>query len=194
MPIGYTQTNASGSFLKSSSGLIAGYAQDNPVKNQWDDGVFSGATPIWGGLPIKKLISSNSGLKGTITKAAAYADVNGWAIFNGASHLINEGNSIGLYRDGFTVHYLPTGSGARIAVEIDSTLAATLAASGVVGAQVSWDFTNNKIVTFSTTEIPVTIESISLVANNNLVVSYNSTDKTATQVTGTTTAVAVIII
>ena len=169
----YRTKSGTSPFVLQSNGLIAGFALDDQLAEMFmSDGVLGGTTPIWGGLPVKNAIGTPGGLNGTLFKAAAYAEVTGWSVANHAAHPVTDSDSIGIYRPGQTVHFLPTGIKARIAVEIDSALAATLISTGFFNTQVSWDFTNNKIIAFATTALPVTIEKISL--SNNRLVSYNS--------------------
>ncbi|HEY7414008.1 MAG TPA: hypothetical protein VH593_02355, partial [Ktedonobacteraceae bacterium] len=71
---------------------------------------------------------------------------------------------------GGLVNFYRLGSGARVALAIDPTLI-TLE-GGLITAQVSWDFTNQKIIAFATTALNVRILAIK--ASGCMVPVYNS--------------------
>jgi hypothetical protein len=72
--------------------------------------------------------------------------------------------------NGGLVNFYRLGSGIRVALQIDPTLI-TLE-GGLINAQVSWDFTNNKIIAFSTTALAVKILAIK--ATGCMVPSYSA--------------------
>ena len=173
-------TTAAGLFQVNSAGFTQGDAQDDPaIKFQLVGGVLSASatTPIWGGIPIKELIpaataGNNMALGSTVIQAASYADVNGFCVYNQAYGGITTPQSTApLFSAGMSVNYYRMGSGARIPLPIDPTLVSL--DGGQISQQVSWDFTNNKIIAYSTTALPVKI--LKIVTSNNLLVSYNST-------------------
>ena len=173
-------TTASGLFQVNSAGYTQGDAQDDPaIKFQLVGGVLSTSaeTPIWGGIPIQELIpaataGNNIGLGSTVIQATDYDEVNGFCVYNQAFHGITTPSSNApLFSSGMSVNYYRMGSGARIPLPIDSALVSL--DGGQISQEVSWDFTNNKIIAFDTTALPVKI--LKIVTSNNLLVSYNST-------------------
>jgi hypothetical protein len=172
-------TTAAGLFNVNSAGFTQGDAQDNPAtKFELAGGVLSTAAtlPIWAGIPIKELIpaataGNNIGLGSTVIQAASYADLDGICVANQAyGGITTPQSNAPLSGGGMSVNYYRFGSNARIPLPIDPTLVSL--DGGQISQQVSWDFTLNRIVAFSTTAFPVKI--LKITTTNNLLISYNS--------------------
>lgn len=179
----YSTTNALGTFKKSSDGYVQGMAMDDPaIRNSLTIGVLASSEtlPIWGGLPIQELISINDGAQGgQIKRSTSYATVTGFSVFNQANAWVNSPSSpVPTGSGGATVPFYRMGSKARIVLPIDPALVSL--DGSLITAQVSWDFTANRIVAFSTTALPVKVINVN--AGNSKVVSWNNTTKLATWV------------
>ena len=189
-------TTAAGLFKTNSAGFTQGDAQDDPAVKFWlAGGVLStsATSPIWGGLPIQELIpsqGSSSVLGSPVVQAANNAAITGFSVFNQAFQGITTPQSpVPLYSPGMSVNYYRLGSGARIPLPIDPTLVSL--DGGSISQQVSWDFTNNKIIAYSSGIGALPVKIIHIATANNLLVSYNGTTGNATWVSG---ALAVCLI
>lgn len=178
----YATTHLSGSFIPHATGAKEGTSVQHPNQAQQpDSGVFVGATATqkaWGGLPVSVEISAKPG-EARVRLATDYATAQAWLTFDGADHLFQDGESIGLYEDGESALFYRGKSNIEIWVKIDDTLAATLlTGANYWNTAVSWDFTNNQIIAFDTTALSnVEITGISM--TNNEVVDFDSGTNTA---------------
>lgn len=173
-------TNAGGLFNVNTAGYTQGDAMDDPAVKFWlSAGVVSSAasSPIWGGMPIQELIpaaASQPGtniLGGTVSLATAEANVTGICVFNQAqAGLTSPSSNAPLYGPGMSANFYRLGSGARIPLRINPALISL--DGSLITSQVSWDFTNNWITTYSATAFPVKILNISTTGNK--FVSYAS--------------------
>lgn len=169
-------TNAPGSFNISSQGYIQGVALDDPaLRNELAGGVASltDPFPFWGGQAISEnvpgLISSTGphpSLGGQLIHATqvavagtpAQGDITGFSVFNQAHAMINTPQSpVPLASSGMTVHFYRLGSGIRIPVACDPALVAL--DGSIITQKVSWDFTNQQLVTAEPAEGVVAITS-----------------------------------
>jgi len=176
-------TNAAGSFSVHSDGYVQGFALPDPaIRNFLAGGVLSTAEtlPMFGGLPVFENIhaaSSNGAMGNTVGRATAYANVVGFCVYDQAHAFVSTPQSPAPTAGaGATIPFFRMGSKARIAVEIDPALVSL--SGGLITQQVSWDFTNNKIIAFSTTALPVKILDIQI--GNSKTVVYDSVNNVAT--------------
>ena len=175
-------TGVPDSFLLLTDGFVAGTFLDDPaVRYQLEGGVVSSSqsTPLWGGLPLTLGIpalgggGASSGLGPTVVAAASNAAINAWCLFNQAANgIIAPGSNVPQYGSGMTVNFARPGSNMRIVLPVVSSLVNTLIGQEP-NYQVSWDFTNNRIMAYSggVGALPVQIEFVN---TNSKIVSYNS--------------------
>jgi hypothetical protein len=199
----YIQTNAAGSFNIQTTGLIVGTAYPDPatrfaLAGGWLDAAAT--QPIWGGCGISENIPQSQPaappplypakeLGSKIDLATAEANLTGFAVFDQNYAAINTPQSpVPQTPPGGQVNFYRLGSGARIALEIDSTLV-TLE-GGLVTQQVSWDFTNQKIIAFATNALPVKILRLSV--GNSFAPRYASATGFLTWLRTATAAVVVL--
>ena len=150
-----TTTNIGG-FSTQSNGLVQGVAMDDPAVRFFLAGGVLATTenlPMWGGVGIyanvPALASSSTSvgaelgpLVGRATTLTAYASKQliGFSTFNQATAWNSWPQSnVPTGAANQTVPYFPLGSGARIAVACDPSLAATLSGSSI-GQEIYWDF------------------------------------------------------
>lgn len=170
-------TNFAGQFGVQSDGFIQGIAMDDPaVRNFLAGGqVGSGVTtPMWGGEAITETLpaATPQDQGNNITLATTYANLTGFTVFNqGGAGLVSAQSQVPLFSAGMGINFYRLGSGARIAVGCSAGLAAALL-SGTVVQTVSWDFTNQVLVAFSTTALACKILDVN--SGNSKVVVYNS--------------------
>lgn len=172
-----TTLNASNSFLVDTDGFVQGtYFDDPSMRYQLRGGIASSAIthPIWGGLPVTVAIPAigANAMGPTINLATTIAAIAGWSVFNQAHHMIlTPGNTVPLASAGMTVQFIEPGSLLRLAVQCDPVLADALSGDQQ-NVQVAWDFTNNRLTTYSSgTALPVLVEMVNLTSK---IVNYNS--------------------
>jgi hypothetical protein len=174
------QTNFAGTFSVQSDGYIQGLFMDDPAVRYALAGGPLGpdeTLPMWGGVAILDSIGGGSAqasaLGNIVTRAADYAHVTGFSVFNqNASAIVTPQSGVPLVTNGMNVNFFRMGSGARIVVLCDSTLAAALAGGDASNTEVSWDFTNQKLIAFSSTALPVKVLGVNI--GNSKVVAYDS--------------------
>lgn len=177
-------TNAAGSFSLYSDGVIQGTAMDDPAKrNALAGGILSSSetVPMWGGVAIQELIpaaTSNGILGGTIARSTNLATITGFSVFDQAhAGLTTPQSPVPLFASGMQINFYRLGTGARLALQIDPALVSL--DGGLITQNVSWDFTNQKIIAYDgTNKLPVTI--IKIMTANCKTVSYNSGTGNAT--------------
>lgn len=181
-------TNNGGGFSTQSNGLVQGVAMDDPaVRFALGGGYLDSAEtlPMWGGVgifvqvPPANAADLNSRV-GRATSLTAFAakELVGFSVVNQATAWISSPQSPApVATDLMTVPYFLLGSGARIVVDCDATLAASLL-SGTIAPQVSWDFTNQKLIPFSVTALPVKVLRVQ--AGNSKTIVWNGTTLQAT--------------
>lgn len=162
------------SFVADTQGYVQGTVLDDPaVRFQLESGQIAASVtqPVWGGLPITLTVPASPELGSAITLSTAYANIDGWSVFNQAHNMVlTPGNNVPQAVAGMTANLFRIGTLARIVVKCDPTLINTLA-GGAANQQVSWDFTNNQLIAFSTTALPVVVEAVSTTSKT---VTYNS--------------------
>lgn len=175
------------SFLLQTNGYVQGAFFDDPSSRMYLAGGYldSGITqPIWPGMAISEYIPTvnTNALGSDIKLATTEADLTGFNVGNqNYNAIITPGNNVQQLGAGQTVMYFRLGSGARIAVQADSALV-TAAENGLINQQVQWDFTNQKLIAYTTgTALNVKVLSFN---NNSKIVSYNSGTGAVTWTTG----------
>lgn len=177
------------SFLLQTDGLVQGTFQDDPSSNMWLCGGQLDSTvaqPIWGGMAITEKVNAPGAnqMGNSIILASANANVTGFTVFNrGNNMIITPGNTVPQASAGMSIMYFRTGSNARIAVQCDATLANNLDA-GNVNQQVSWDFTNQKLITYSSGIGALACKVLMVTTNTSKIVNYNSGTGAVTWNTG----------
>jgi hypothetical protein len=178
-------TNAAGSFSVQSDGYVQGVAMDDPaIRNALAGGVLASAEilPMWGGVVIAESIpaaTSNGALGGSIARATTQAGSTGIAVFNQAHGWINTPQSpVPTGGAGQTVPFYRFGSGARIGLAIDPALV-TLD-GGLISQQVSWDFTNQKIIAYDAGVGAFPVKILHIQIGNSKTVSWDGVNSNAT--------------
>ena len=176
------QTSAAGMFNIESDGFIVGAAMPDPAARFALSGGWlatSETLPMFGGVGISEnvpqerppMTRADVALGGIIARATAYANLTGFSVFDQNYAAVNSPQSpVPTTDKGGLVNFYRLGSGARVALAIDPTLISL--EGGLITAQVSWDFTNQKIIAFATTALNVRILQIK--ASGCMVPSYNS--------------------
>lgn len=196
----FAMTNAANSFAVDSEGFMQGDALDDPViRNLLRTGWLNSTEtlPMWGAVALYEDISAtgdasigNTLGRATTTTGGTYP-LAGFSVFNQANAMVvTTSNTVPLASPGQTISYYRLGSGARIPVQCDPALA-TLD-GGATTQQVSWDFTNQKLIAYNATPgaLPVKVEMIAV--GNSKIVNYNSGTGEATWTYNGTVAVIVI--
>jgi hypothetical protein len=177
------------SFLTQTEGLVQGTFLDDPSANMWMASGKLDSTvtqSVWGGMAITEKVNAPGAnqMGNTIVLAAANANITGFTVFNrGNNMIITPGNTVPQAGAGMTIMYFRTGSNARIAVQCDNALAATLD-TGNVNQQVSWDFTNQKLITYSSSAGALACKVLLVTDSTSKVVNYNSGTGALTWATG----------
>jgi hypothetical protein len=150
-----------------SDGYIVGMAEPDPSTRFALAGGWLATTetlPMFGGVGISENIPqerppvsrADVALGGTIARATAEANLTGFSVFDQNYAAVNSPQSpVPTVGSGGLVNFYRLGCLARVALAIDPTLI-TLEGT-LITSQVSWDFTNQKIIAFATTALPVKI-------------------------------------
>lgn len=175
------QTNFPGTFSAQSDGYIQGTYMDDPaVRYALAGGTLksSETLPMWGAVALAETIPNDANqavaLGGIIARAADQAHLTGFSVFNqNGSAIITPQSNVPLVTVGMNVNFFRLGSGARIAVKCDPTLAGSLVGGDLINVQVSWDYTNQLLVAYdSTAALPVKVLNVQ--NGNSKTVTYNS--------------------
>jgi hypothetical protein len=174
-------SNAAGTFGIHWDGLIQGTALPSPNAHFDLSGGIVATTetnPIYGGIAISEAIPLNPGSPpttpaaeqgGYISRAAGYTTLTGFSVFDQDYSMINHTASpVPLADKGMQVNFYRLGSGQRICVAIDPALVNLY--GQIITTQVSWDFTAQRIVAFSTTALPAKV--LKVVPTNCMTVNY----------------------
>ncbi|WP_233633784.1 hypothetical protein [Burkholderia cenocepacia] len=151
---------------------------DDPSSNMWLASAIIAASvsqPIWGGMAVTENVAvpNQNGLGNSLVIAANNAGVTGFTVINRSYNaILTPGNNVPQLSAGMTAMFYRLGSNARIAVQCDPTLANNLN-PGAINQQVSWDFVNQKLVTYSSGAGALACKVLS-VNTNSKIVSYNS--------------------
>lgn len=183
----YLMSDAAGTFNVTSDGYVQGMSMDQPaVRNMLAGGVLATAAtiPMWGGCAITEQSAPNGfdlSMGGTILQATtapivfgsaqvAYlptvvGQITGFSVFDQNYAAINSPASpVPLTYSGGLVNFYRFGSGARIKLAIDPSLAATLE-GGIITQSVSWNFVDQTLQYYTTTA-NITTTSITWSATN----------------------------
>lgn len=143
-----TSTYAGG-FSTQSDGLVQGTAMDDPaVRYALSGGILSGneTLPMWGGVGVYANVAATGAELGQVLGRATTMTANasgqllGFSVFNQANNWISwPASPVPTANSGMGVPYYRLGSGARIAVQCDPSLASSLL-SNSIGQAVYWDF------------------------------------------------------
>lgn len=167
--------NAPGSFTIQTYGVVQGFYQDDPT-NRFDlrSGVVSNSEtlPMWGGVGIYENIPTGGysstvpgpqlgnviGRATSLTKTSA-GGLTGWSLFNQTYNGVTTPQSpVPLVGSGGTFNYARLGSGLRITVACDPSLASLY--TDPVNQQVSWDWNNQVLQPYSASTATFSITSI----------------------------------
>lgn len=180
-------SNFAGLFLTQAAGLVQGVSLDNPTsRNLLAGGFLSAAAtlPMFGGVGIsEKIATGGLDVRGNpVDRATAQANLTGFAAFDQNGAAINSpdspvpvtvlGGQVNFYRLGGS-------AGARLVLAIDPTLISL--DGGLITQQVSWDYTNQRIVAYdSVAALPIRILSVQTA--QCMTVAYNNTTSVASWV------------
>ena len=152
-------TNAAGSFGVQWDGLIQGTAYPDPAARYALSSGFlasSETLPMWGGvgisedIPVSSTTTPDASLGGAIIRATAVPGtgagaLTGFSVFDQAYGMVNTPQSpvplVGTYGQ---VNFYRLGSGARLAVQADTSLISL--AGGIITQAVAWDFVNQRLI------------------------------------------------
>ena len=173
----YLQTVAAGSFNVSSEGFIAGTLLDHPTELfKIAGGIVSTSEtiPMIGGIAIieniPNLASGNPSdvLGGVISRATTVTSTgaySGFTVFNQAHHMLQTPQSpVPAAGSGNGIHFVRKGSGARLCVAADPSCASL--EGGPIYANVSWDFTNNRLTPYDASTATITINTATWASTN----------------------------
>lgn len=189
-------TNAAGLFITQAQGLVQGVFMDDPaIRYEMAGGTLDSAEtlPMWGGVAIEELIATGgfSPLGNDIKRAAAQATLSGFSVFNQNGAAISSPQSpVPVTLLGGQVNFFRLGSGARIVVACDPALIDL--DGGIITPQVSWDYTNQKLVAYdSVAALPVKVLSVQ--NSQVMTVAYNSGTGAATWARASNAAAIIVI-
>lgn len=166
-----TTTNIGG-FSTQSYGLVQGVAMDDPaVRFALAGGLLATneSYPMWGGVGVYANVPALAGNstsvgpelgpivgRATTLSAGASKQLIGFSTFNQATAWVSWPQSnVPTAAGGMTVPYFPIGSGARIAVACDPSLAASLVGNSIAQA-VYWDLNAQCLVASASATYAVT--------------------------------------
>ncbi|KVR92766.1 hypothetical protein [Burkholderia vietnamiensis] len=171
-------SSPTGTFRVDTEGYVQGAVMDDPSSNMWLASAIIAASvtgPVWGGMAVTENVAAPNAnqLGNSLVLAANNAGVTGFTVINRSYNaILTPGNNVPQLSAGMTAMFFRTGSNARIAVQCDATLAANLD-TGAINQQVSWDFTNQKLVAYSSGVGALACKVLS-VNTKSKIVSYNS--------------------
>lgn len=176
-------TSPANPFLIQTEGYVQGAYFDDPTTRQWlTTGMIASSVtgPVYGGMTLTENVNAPNTNQGgnSLVLASGYATLTAFSVFNQASNMIIvPGNSVQQADAGMSISYFRLGSNARIAVQCNATLANSLD-TGATNQQVSWDFTNQILIPFATTALPVKVLSVNtnskIVVNTGGVLTYST--------------------
>lgn len=148
-------TVAAGTFNISSEGYVQGTSLDSPaIRNSLVGGVLSTSEtlPMWGGVAVYEDVpgasgAPNSSLGPVVGRATSSSNLLGFSVFDQAYGMLQTPQSpVPLAGSGMSVNYYRLGSGARIAVACDTSLASL--EGGLTNASVAWDYVNQRLIPY----------------------------------------------
>lgn len=167
-------TTFAGGFSVTEDGFVQGVVMDDPaVRFALAGGILatSETVPMWGGVGIYANVPSLAanqplaslgpqvGRATGLTKSSSKGLI-GFSTYNQATAALTSPQSPApTMGSNMTVPYFPLGSGARIAVACDPSLAASLQ-GGSLGQQVSWDFNNQLLQPYDASTATYALTSI----------------------------------
>lgn len=191
----YATTVAGGLFLTTAAGLVQGMFFDDPaVRYQLAGGVLKSTEtlPMFGGVGIFEDIAPGGfDPRGNpVGRATTQANLTGFSVFNQNGAAINSPASpVPQVLVGGQVNFFRLGSNAEIALAIDPTLVSD--DGGLITLQVSWDYTNQKIVAYdSVAALPIKILSIQ--TSQVMTVAFDGTSAATWTRTGNAAARVII--
>jgi hypothetical protein len=165
-------------FLVETQGYIQGFDFDDQIaRMHLKQGVVSASAtaPVYAGMLVTEEINTinQNGPGNIIIPATAMGTGNvnysGFTVLRQANNMIiATGNSVPLAGSGMSCMYFQAGSGARIMVAVDSSLASSLE-GGSTTQQVSWDFTNQALTAYDSTTGALPVKIISFNDNSQTV-------------------------
>jgi len=174
-------TSSSNNFQVSTEGYVQGTTFDDTSSRMWlASGVVASSVtqPVWGGLLVTEDVATvdKNQLGNSLVLASAAGNVTGMTVFDQASNMIIvPGNSVQTAMSGMTVNYYRFGTNARIAVQVLSSLVASLE-GGAINQTLYWDPALFQLTASGTSgafALPATTKIVSLNSNSKIV-SYNS--------------------
>jgi hypothetical protein len=181
-------TNAAGLFSVTATGLIQGTSFDDPVSRFRLAGGTLASTEtlaMFGGVGIQENIAAGgfNALGNPVGRATAQTNLTGFAVFDQNGAAISSPQSpvpVTLIGGQVNFYRLGVSAGARLVLAIDPALISL--DGGLITQQVSWDYTNQKIVAYdSVAALPIKILSVQ--TGQCKTVSYTSATSVATWVT-----------
>lgn len=170
-------TTPQNSFLTQTEGYTQGLIYDDPVPFLWIETGFlaSGVTgSVYAGTALSLSVPpiNQNNLGPSLTLATSMANLSGFLIGNKAYNaIVTPGATVPVLSAGMSGPLVKLGTGARLAVACNSTLAAALS-GGFINQQVAWDFTAQELIAFvSGTALPVKVLSVN---SNSKLVNPNS--------------------
>jgi hypothetical protein len=165
-------TVAPASFSTTTDGYVQGVMLDDPaVRYALAGGVLAAAEtfPMWGGVAIYEDIPGASGVSvsmgALLGRALSTTAIAGFSVFNQAGNWITSPQSEApSAAGGMTVPYVRLGSGARVVVQCNPSLASLQ--GGATNQQVSWDFNNQVLQPFDASTPTYALTSLAW-ANTN---------------------------
>lgn len=172
------QTNALGLFSATTEGYVAGVVLDDPVaRYEIASGIVDpgAAAPMYAGMGITDLLTQAgteaSVLGNRLTLATAEANLTGFTVANQSTAMIQTPQSpVPQAPQGGAINFVRFGSGARIALPIDSATATALLGSAS-NVALYWDFANQKVLNAGATPMPVKLLDIQI--GNSKIVTPN---------------------
>lgn len=151
----YQTTQPGDSFLQSTQGYVQGALMDDPaVRMELTAGYLKSTEtiPMWPGVALQEYVNTNGaaadGTGAAVARSLTAATITGWCVGNqNGSMVVTPGSTVPIQGVGGDIHYMRTGSNARIAVQCAASLVASLA-TGAVNSQVSWDFLNQQLIPY----------------------------------------------
>lgn len=171
-------TGAASTFLVETDGFVQGTFFDDPaMRYQLEGGYVAAAQAhvVWGGLPLSLTVPqlTQNALGPACALATTNAGIEAWCVFNqAAAMIVTPSSTVPTAGAGMSINFVRPGSLLRLALQIDPAITNSLV-GGATNQQVSWDFTNNRIMAYSSVvgALPVQIEFVN---TNSKVVVYNS--------------------
>lgn len=182
--------NFPGTFFVDTNGFVQGAMEDDPVARfALRTGVASSAitVPIWGGVAIaESLAGGSSGVveqaESVLLPATSGNGITGFTVYNQASAMvITNASNAPSAMPSMAVNFFRFGSGARVAVQTTSTVAAALA-GGTISPTLYWDPVNYQVTTTSTSNValPAGVKLTHVNQGNSRVVTFSSPNVTWT--------------